>query len=149
MDLGKSDGDVSLGRLGVLVDDVTRYALHASRPSGLWPVSSEIHLSAAAPIARGTTRLEAEGIVVHASDMEGLATGQVHDEAGALVAVCNQRGRFVAVEGSPVYPGIPTAATDVAFEQSSPTEIELEVQARSSTRSAAFTEASPSSSPTT
>lgn len=98
----------------MLVDDVTGYALHTSRPGDLWPVSTEINLSAAAPISDTSTILEAAGMVVHASIVEGLATGHVHDESGALVAVCNQRGRYVAVEGSPVYPGVPTTVTDVA-----------------------------------
>lgn len=90
------DGSVTLGSLGVLVDNVLGYAIIAHRPPGHWSVSTEISLDLLAPLPSDGSRLHAEARTVQADATGGFAVGEVRDEDGRLVAACHQRGRYVA-----------------------------------------------------
>ena len=88
-------GAVSAGSLGVLVDVALGYALVAGRPPGHWSVSTEICVEALAGLSSAHRCLHAEATVLDVDALGGLARGAVFDDAGRLVAVCSQRGRFV------------------------------------------------------
>ena len=90
-----ADGQVALGSLGVLVDNVLGYAIIAHRPPEHWSVSTEISLDLLTPLPSDGSRLHAEARTVQADATGGFAVGEVRDEEGNLVAVCRQRGRYV------------------------------------------------------
>jgi acyl-coenzyme A thioesterase PaaI-like protein len=125
-------GGVTAGVLAVLVDDVLGFALAEDLPRGRWSVSAEIGLEVLRPLpASGTVRVT--GALRHQDSLGALATGEVRDATGALLALTSQRGRFVAApadlveEGSwggpvaegdlerllAVRAGVPLAITDV------------------------------------
>jgi acyl-coenzyme A thioesterase PaaI-like protein len=116
-----ADGNVALGSLGVLVDNVLGYAIIAHRPPEHWSVSTEISLDLLAPLPSGGSRLRAEARTVQADATGGFAVGEVHDEEGNLVAVCRQRGRYVSSGPDPApvsfdLPGeVPDLATLIGF----------------------------------
>jgi uncharacterized protein (TIGR00369 family) len=97
--LHEPTGNIHVGALGVLVDNVLGYAIHAARPDGCWSVSTEINIGACSTNTPASP-LTAEATVVHSTPTGGLATGRVVDADGTLVAVCSQRGRFVPVHES-------------------------------------------------
>lgn len=88
------DGRPSAGALGVLVDDVTGYAVIDGLIGGSWSVSTEIWLDLLATVP-GSGTLSAHARVVHASADTAFTEGWVHDESGACIAVCRQRGRAI------------------------------------------------------
>ena len=92
--LERADGLVTGGALGVLVDDVLGYAVMVARPRGNWSVSSEISIDLCHPIRVGST-LSARAHSVHADERGGLASGEVVDDQGRLIAVARQHGRFI------------------------------------------------------
>jgi acyl-coenzyme A thioesterase PaaI-like protein len=80
--------------VAVLVDDLTGFAIAADLPRGRWSVSAEITLDVLRPLpATGTVHSDAR--LVHADDLGGMATGSVSDDAGNVLALCSQRGRFI------------------------------------------------------
>jgi uncharacterized protein (TIGR00369 family) len=89
------DGQPMLGSLGVLIDNVLGYAIIARRPPEHWSVSTEISMDLLEPLPDEGTRIHASARVVHADATGGVATGEVVDETGRLLALCRQRGRFV------------------------------------------------------
>ncbi|MDX6251989.1 MAG: hypothetical protein QOF10_5349 [Kribbellaceae bacterium] len=99
------DGQPCAGSLGVLVDNVLGYAIQARRPEHRWSVSTEISIDFLADFPTDGSPLYAEGRVLQIDAIGGMASGQVIDSTGRVIAHCRQRGRFV-----PQSPGI-TAAT--------------------------------------
>jgi uncharacterized protein (TIGR00369 family) len=91
------------GVLGVLADDVLGCALLLERPPGLWSVSAEISIDLCRPVPADGGALAAEGRLVHSDDRGGLASGSVVDDAGRLIALCRQHGRWLTAqpEGPP------------------------------------------------
>ena len=117
--LSAPGGGISAGSLGVLVDIVLGYSIVAARPPGHWSVSSEIQVEVLGGLRRPRGRLHAQGVVIDLDRYGGLARGRVRDDAGELLAVCSQRGRFVPLlAGDPEAPGVPPSpargATDLA-----------------------------------
>lgn len=92
------DGRPSAGALGVLVDDVTGYAVIDGLIGGSWSVSTEIWLDLLGPVPV-TGNLSARARILHATAVSAFTEGWVHDESGSCVAVCRQRGRAI-----PEYP---------------------------------------------
>lgn len=86
------DGRPSAGALGVLVDDVTGYAVIDGLVGGSWSVSTEIWLDLVGAVP-AVGPLTARAQVVQASSATAFTEGCVRDGSGALVAVCRQRGR--------------------------------------------------------
>jgi uncharacterized protein (TIGR00369 family) len=84
--------------LGVLVDDVLGCALMRERRPGLWSVSSEISVDLCRPVPAGGGVLAAEGRLMYSDDSGGLASGSVVDDAGRLIAMCRQHGRWVSAQ---------------------------------------------------
>ena len=99
------DGQPCAGSLGVLVDNVLGYAIQGRRPEHQWSVSTEISIDFLADFPTNGSPLYAEGRVLQIDAIGGMASGQVIDSTGRVIAHCRQRGRFV-----PQSPGI-TAAT--------------------------------------
>jgi uncharacterized protein (TIGR00369 family) len=92
--VARGDAGVPTGSLGVLVDNVLGYAVLVDRPVDQWSVSSEISIDMCAPIEPGATLYGQARPVI--SDPRGaVASGEVVDEDGRLVAVCRQHGRYV------------------------------------------------------
>jgi uncharacterized protein (TIGR00369 family) len=88
--------------LGVLVDDVLGCALMLERPPGLWSVSAEISVDLCREVPADGGVLTAEGRLMYSDDSGGLASGSVVDDAGRLIALCRQHGRWVtAVPDAP------------------------------------------------
>lgn len=81
------------GALGVLVDDVLGYAVVAACPVERWSVSTDITVDLICPPRVGT-RLVAEARALYADEDASFAQCRVCDDAGRLVAVAAQRGRF-------------------------------------------------------
>jgi acyl-coenzyme A thioesterase PaaI-like protein len=110
------DGRPSAGALGVLVDDVTGYAVIDGLVGGSWSVSTEIWLDLLGPVpATGT--LAARARILHGSAVSAFTEGWVHDESGDCVAVCRQRGRAIPEDPTDLRPAVfevPTRPTDVA-----------------------------------
>lgn len=96
-------GGISVGALGVLVDEVLGYALMASLAEGSWSLSTEIWIDVVGVLARPHGVLTACAEVVQAGSF---STGEVRDGAGRLVATCRQRGRLTSrPAGAPVTVG--------------------------------------------
>jgi uncharacterized protein (TIGR00369 family) len=89
------DGHASAGAIGVLVDNVLGYAIQNRRLAGHWSVSTEISIDFLAALPIDGSLLYAEGRVHQADDLGGMASGQVIDQTGQIVAHCRQRGRFL------------------------------------------------------
>jgi acyl-coenzyme A thioesterase PaaI-like protein len=108
-------GRTPAGVLAVLVDDVLGFAIVEDVPSGRWSVSAEIAMDVLAPLpTTGTLHVEAR--LDHVDGLGGLSTGRVTTGDGALVALCRQRGRFVAAPPDLVEEGswgAPVAAGDL------------------------------------
>lgn len=97
------DGRPAAGALGVLVDDVTGYAVIDGLLGGSWSVSTEIWLDLLAPLpATGT--LSARARVLDASAVSAFTEGTVHDATGACIAVCRQRGRAIPEDPADLAP---------------------------------------------
>ena len=88
------EGRTPAAAVAVLVDDLTGFALIAELPRGRWSVSAEITLDVLRPLP-ATGVVHAVARLVHADDLGGMATGSVSDEAGNVLALCSQRGRFI------------------------------------------------------
>jgi uncharacterized protein (TIGR00369 family) len=84
--------------LGVLVDDVLGCALLLERPPGVWSVSAEISVDLCRPVPAAGGVLAAEGRLMYSDDSGGLACGSVVDDAGRLIALCRQHGRWVTAQ---------------------------------------------------
>lgn len=96
--LGQAGSGVgSLGSLGVLLDDVLGYAIIEHRPPDRWSVSAEIGLELLEPLPVDGTALHAQARLQHVDGIGGLSVGEVRDDAGRLLAVGRQRGRFVPI----------------------------------------------------
>jgi acyl-coenzyme A thioesterase PaaI-like protein len=93
--LAGPDGGVALGSLGVLIDDVLGYATVAPVGGDMWSVSTEISLDVFPALQLPTSRLSVEARDVQFDELGCFATGTVTNDAGDLVAVCSQRGRYV------------------------------------------------------
>ena len=92
-------GRTPAGAVAVLVDDVLAYAITEDEPPGMWSVSTEITLDVLRPLP-GSGFVHTEARLVHADSLGGVATGQVTDADGTVVALTSQRGRYiVAPEG--------------------------------------------------
>lgn len=110
------------GALGVLVDNVLGYATMLHRPPGGWSVSAEISVDLCGPVPGNACVLVAEGHNDHSDATGGIASGSVTDDAGRLIALCRQHGRWVpplsaTPSGSATVPegltgvfGVPSAA---------------------------------------
>jgi acyl-coenzyme A thioesterase PaaI-like protein len=110
------DGRPSAGALGVLVDDVTGYAVIDGLVGGRWSVSVEIWLDMLAPLP-ATGSLAAQARVVHATADSAFTEGWVADDAGTRVAVCRQRGRAIGEGPEDLAPSsfaLPQQPSDVA-----------------------------------
>lgn len=107
------DGRPCAGSLGVLVDNVLGYAIQARRPEHQWSVSTEISIDFLSEVPTDGSPLYAEGRALRADAVGGLASGQVSDSTGQVVAQCRQRGRFVpqspTTPVATVYDGLLTA----------------------------------------
>jgi acyl-coenzyme A thioesterase PaaI-like protein len=88
------DGRTPAGALAVLVDDVLGFALVEHLPRGRWSVSAEITMDVLRPLPV-TGNVRATGALRHQDGLGALATGEVRDEGGELLALVSQRGRFV------------------------------------------------------
>jgi len=110
------DGRPAAGALGVLVDDVTGYAVIDGLVGGSWSVSTEIWLDLLGPVpATGT--LSARAWLVHATAVSAFTEGSVHDEAGTCIAVCRQRGRAIPDDPAALQPSafrVPSHPSDVS-----------------------------------
>lgn len=104
-DLGPASRDAAdrpqVAGLGVLVDDVLGYALIEAAPE--WSVSTEIGIDVLAGLPQDG-RVHCTARTVHVDGAGALVAGSVRDEAGAELARCLLRGRFV--------PGGPAAGAD-------------------------------------
>jgi acyl-coenzyme A thioesterase PaaI-like protein len=110
------DGRPSVGALGVLVDDVTGYAVIHGLIDGAWSVSTEIWLDLLGPLPDSGT-LSASARVVHATTVSGFTEGWVADDSGVRIAQCRQRGRAIPETPFDLEPSsyhVRTGATDVA-----------------------------------
>jgi uncharacterized protein (TIGR00369 family) len=107
--------------LGVLVDDVLGCALLLERPPGLWSVSAEISVDLCRPVPADGGVLAAEGRLMYSDDSGGLASGSVVDDAGRLIALCRQHGRWLtaqpevppAEQPAPPGPSAPAALSEL------------------------------------
>lgn len=86
------DGDVALGSLGVLADNVLGYALMASLPQGSWSISTEIWIDLVGRLPQPGEPITASSRPVQVGSF---AAGQLCDGAGRVIAECRQRGRGV------------------------------------------------------
>jgi uncharacterized protein (TIGR00369 family) len=84
------------GTLGVLIDVVLGSALMLDRPPGRWSVSAEISVDLCRPVPADGSVLSAEGRLMYSDSSGGLASGSVADDAGRLIALCRQHGRWVS-----------------------------------------------------
>jgi uncharacterized protein (TIGR00369 family) len=89
------DGSALPGSIGVLADNALGYVIIGSRPPDHWSVSTEISLDLVGSVPLDGSRVHAEARVLQSDRSGGLSVGQVTDDAGRLVAVGRQRGRFV------------------------------------------------------
>jgi uncharacterized protein (TIGR00369 family) len=90
------DGQACAGSLGILADDVLGTAIAGPGSGREWSVSTEIAVEFCAPVPLDGSRLHGEARLRHVDQRTGLSSGQIVDDAGQLVALCSQRGRFVA-----------------------------------------------------
>lgn len=112
--LAGPDGRPSVGALGVLVDDVTGYAVNTSLADGTWSVTTEIWLDLLSPVP-ATGDLSAHARVVHGSTVSAFTSGTVHDQSGRGIAMCRQRGRALPEAPTGMRPSdyrLPSAAAD-------------------------------------
>jgi uncharacterized protein (TIGR00369 family) len=113
-------GGLPGGVLGVLVDDVLGCALLLERPPGSWSVSAEISVDLCRPVPADGV-LAAEGRLMHSDDSGGLASGSVADDAGRLIALCRQHGRWLTAQaevppaGQPAPAGSPETGAPAAL----------------------------------
>lgn len=91
LELVDDTGTPQLAGLGVLVDDVLGCAVNQERPG--WSVSTELSIDLIGAIPTSGL-IACEGRVVHADAAGALATGEVLDARGAVLARCVLRGRF-------------------------------------------------------
>ena len=84
------------GSLGVLIDNLLGLAIMTSRPEGRWSVSAEISIDVVSPVPADGSSLRGTAQLLQADEQSGLASAEIFDESGRLVAVCRQRGRFIA-----------------------------------------------------
>jgi uncharacterized protein (TIGR00369 family) len=91
----QQNGPLHQGCVGVLVDDVTGYAVLTARQSDIWAVSSAISIDFHQPLAADTELIRCSASLDHRSGGWGHASGRVTTDAGDLVATVSQRLRFV------------------------------------------------------
>lgn len=92
---------VHQGATGVLIDDVTAYAVLSSRGADQWAVTSEISVDFHAPVPVTTQRLSCHATADFATDGWGHSSGQLQTDNGELVATVGQRMRFFPGDDSP------------------------------------------------
>lgn len=109
------DGRPSLGGLGVLIDDTVGYAVVLDRPAGHWATSQEIHVETVGTPPTDGSLLTGHATVTSRDTGSGLASGEIIDARGNLVAVITQRLRFI-----PGTPGDPAPGSDRSTDR--PTE---------------------------
>jgi uncharacterized protein (TIGR00369 family) len=91
----RGDGRLHQGCIGVLVDNVTGYAVLTARAGDYWAVSSAISIDFHEPLAADTQRIRCAASLDHRSSGWGHASGRVTTDTGELVATVSQRLRFV------------------------------------------------------
>jgi uncharacterized protein (TIGR00369 family) len=123
------------GSLGVLVDNVLGYAIQTRQPKHRWSVSTEISIDFLAGFRTDGSPLYAEGRVLQIDAIGGMASGQVIDPSGRVIAHCRQRGRFVTQSPGVSAPAsnnhLLTAdtATLIGASAGAPPDLRLEVTA--------------------
>jgi uncharacterized protein (TIGR00369 family) len=83
------------GALAVLVDNVLGHAIIGDRPDGQLSVSTEIGIDLIGKVPVDGSTVHARARTVETDATGGLATGEVVDAAGNIIARCRQRGRFL------------------------------------------------------
>jgi len=82
--------------LAVLVDDALGYAAVAAGPEGEWSVSTDITLDLLAPL-RPESTVTARARALHVDATLSVTECHVVDDAGRVVALATQRGRFTPI----------------------------------------------------
>lgn len=98
------DGMLSVGALGVLIDNVLGYRVLESCADDRWSVSTEITVEVSSGLQSPGARLSAEAESACVDEVGGLAVGRVLSEAGDVVATCSQRGRFLPLSRAALDP---------------------------------------------
>lgn len=111
------------GTLGVLVDVVLGSAIMLGRPPGRWSVSAEISVDLCRPVPADGSLLTVQGRLMYADSAGGLASGSVTDDAGRLIALCRQHGRWITTMPDPPAPPDEPAARAVRTEQPEPSAL--------------------------
>jgi acyl-coenzyme A thioesterase PaaI-like protein len=89
-------GAIGAGSLGVFADNLLGYAIMAPRSGeNIWSVSTEIALDILPALQHPTTGFHGEAEAVQFDELAGYARGRIVNDAGELVAVGSQRGRYL------------------------------------------------------
>lgn len=99
--LQENGSDVHQGVTGVLIDDVSAYAVLTARDDDQWGVSSQISVDFHAPVRADTQRLVCTAKVDHRSGDWGFSSGRVTGDSGELIATISQRLKFLPNDGGP------------------------------------------------
>jgi uncharacterized protein (TIGR00369 family) len=95
-------GRPSAGALGVLADNLLGNALASRRPAGHWLVTTEISLDICKRLPADGSLLLGHSRPVMVQGLGGLASGEIADAVGDVVAIGTFRGRYT--------PGVPDLA---------------------------------------
>lgn len=87
-------GRIHQGALGVLMDDVTAFAVHTARTENQWAVSSSLDVDFHHPLPAAVQRFDCTAAVEHRSSGWGHSLGRVSTDSGELVATVGQTMRF-------------------------------------------------------
>jgi uncharacterized protein (TIGR00369 family) len=93
--LARPGHEPGAGALAVLVDNVLGHAIIGDSPDGQLSVSTEIGIDLIGKIPVDGSTVHARASSVDTDAIGGLATGEVVDAAGNIIARCRQRGRFL------------------------------------------------------
>lgn len=94
-ELRNEDGSVSLGALGVLIDDMSGYVI-AHRPGGDGgSVSLAISMYLCAPVPQSARTLSARGQIQHAGVSNATGIASITDENGTLICSGHQRAHYL------------------------------------------------------
>ncbi|QGU03459.1 hotdog domain-containing protein [Corynebacterium comes] len=109
----REDGSgVHQGATGVLVDDVTAYAVLTARGDDQWGVSSQISVDFHSPIRADMRQIVCTAQVDHVAGDWGFSSGRVVADSGELIATIGQRVKFFPSDESPHRTaGLPADAT--------------------------------------
>lgn len=115
-------GKTVLGSIGVMIDGAMGGAVYSGLTSGHQSVLAQVTVSAGADIP-AVADVGATGTLVHLDDGVGLASGQLHDDNGTLLAVMAGRAMVVSrppvvgiddyVEGEPLPVPVPEKTSDL------------------------------------